>query len=256
MSQSPIFPNKRERNDTWIAFAVLLLFGLGIYGLGFADRDDDDARAAAILVPQPEGETRAERPPVVIGRRAVRKQEAVPDKLPVQPVLVSTAAEASEVYVPVAVIPTEALVVQQPVQPTPPVVLPTDPEITAARSGRPVTGGQRNPRTETLALAREDIATVAEPTPTPEAQRIAKSVRPTLPTGSCTVIAGSFKSAANRNTMRRELIKDGYQVVVGQLNNGLFYTGIPVGCMDGVTRERVETELKSQYSVDAWVLRQ
>ena len=119
-----------------------------------------------------------------------------------------------------------------------------------------MTGRQRNPRTETLALAREDIATAAEPTPTPEAQRTTKSVRPTLPTGSCTVIAGSFKSAANRNTMRRELIKDGYQVVVGQLNNGLFYTGIPVGCMDGVTRERVETELKSQYSVDAWVLRQ
>ena len=251
MPQAPIFSTKRERNDTFIALLVLLLAGYGIYNFTFADRDDDDV----IRQTEKPSEVRASMDvfsvSTVLAKDQKRTPQEVPEKLPLQPVTVQTNTPG-EVYVPVPVITTEPeVLVAVPVAPTPvtPVERPAN-EITT-------TGIiPQDPTTATLAFSRENIATAAEPMPTPADQLSTKSVKPALPLGSCIVIAGSFRSAQNRNVMRRELIKDGYQVTAGELNNGLFYTGIPVGCQDGPTRTRVEKELRTQYKVSPWILKQ
>ena len=280
MPQSPVFSSDQDRNDAWIAFLVLALFGYGIYALTMGDRDDD-----SVARDRTERENELLNPATdVFGVSAVsqrdrrRAPKPVPEKLPIKPVVLSTNSPAvGEVYEPVPVIPTEAMAA------VPAVVVPavatrsanaaTQPDL-PVRNTRPV---PQSPTNGTLAFARDELATtnnptpeaadadraarsrlkaVAEPAPTPDVQRRTKAISPALPAGSCTVIAGSFKSANNRNTMRRELIKDGYQVVVGQLNSGLYYAGIPVGCQDSPTRRRVANELQRKYEISAWTLRQ
>ena len=250
MPQPPIFASKGERQDVLIAFVVLALFGFGIYGLGYADRDDDDAAQARATTEQGgwRGSLDVFSVGAVLATDPQRENQAVPEKLPVRPVRVRREAPV-EVYVPVVPIPTEPL---GEVMPRP--QAPVSPEVTIPAPTTAVI--PQDPTNATLAFAREDIATIAEPVPSPEVQRAAKSARPALPAGSCVVIAGSFRSADNRNTMRRELIKDGYQVTAGVLNSGLYYTGIPVGCLDNPTRRRVEQELKTTYKVEPWLLRQ
>ena len=284
MAQAPVFPDKRERNDFFIALVVIALCGMGIYFVTFGDRDDDDIRLVeqvTEVIDVPESlRNEPEITPVAAprsrrGRRLAREDiaTAVPMEVAVvrpidQTAVVSPAHidAANAANQPGIVAPT----ISQPERPevkSPTGLQPQNPRVNANRQTEVALQQNTTPITATPEEASSELAiqnarinanrqteAALQQNTAPVTSTEVTTTSPTVSATGCTVIVGSFKSMANRNELEAQIKAADYEVSSGRLNNGMYYAGVPVACGESPARAALVKRINQVFNVDAWIM--